>query len=145
MSKFFLKCLQIVKKLSWQGYQGFFRLLCEYPKFSALMPKMLQNLSLLHEMVALTVFAFTIFSYIVGYFQVLVWTAACLELVKEFKIIGNLMIESNVDELKKDLKSKKETISLRVKNLEGQEKKLREKAESLQKEVMGVIKEKEGK
>lgn len=64
---------------------------------------------------------------------------------KAFKIIGNLMIESNVDELKKDLKSKKETISLRVKNLEGQEKKLREKAESLQKEVMGVIKEKEGK
>ena len=70
-----------------------------------------------------------------------------LENVKEkpFKIVGNLMIATDAQELKKELSSQKEVVELRVKNLEKQETKLKEKAEELQKEVMTVIQQKGGK
>jgi prefoldin beta subunit len=66
-----------------------------------------------------------------------------LENTKEsFKIIGNIMISSDKEELKKDLKKKKEIIELRIKNVEKQENKLREKAGSMQSEVINELKSK---
>jgi len=56
-----------------------------------------------------------------------------------YKIIGNVMVSVKKTDLKKDLASKKEVAELKVKNLEKEEKKLREEAETLQKEVMGVL------
>jgi len=53
-----------------------------------------------------------------------------------YKILGPLMIESNSDDVKNDLKSKKEVLDLRIKNIEKQENKLKEKAKKLQEEVM---------
>jgi len=60
-----------------------------------------------------------------------------LEKVNEaYKIVGNIMILSEKDDLKTDLTSKKEIIELRIKNMEKQENQLREKATKLQDEVM---------
>jgi prefoldin beta subunit len=64
---------------------------------------------------------------------------------KPFKVIGNLMIATETADLKKELSSQKEVMELRVKNLEKQESKLKEKAEELQKEVMSAIQQKGGK
>ncbi len=64
---------------------------------------------------------------------------------KPFKIVGSLMIASDADELKNELTSQKEIIELRIKSLEKQESQLREKAESLQKEVVGALQQKGGK
>ena len=47
--------------------------------------------------------------------------------------IGNVMVSVKKTDLKKDLASKKEVAELKVKNLEKEEKKLREEAETLQK------------
>lgn len=57
-----------------------------------------------------------------------------------FKIIGNVMIKADKTAMKAELNSKKEIIDLRLKNIDKQDKQLREKAESLQKEVMGKLK-----
>jgi len=57
-----------------------------------------------------------------------------------FKIIGNVMIKTEKAALKTELSNKKEIIDLRLKNLDKQEKQLKEKAETLQKEVMGKLK-----
>ena len=57
-----------------------------------------------------------------------------------YKIVGPLMIESDVSSLKEDLKSKKEVLDLRIKNIEKQEEKLKEKAKSVQEEVMKELK-----
>lgn len=57
-----------------------------------------------------------------------------------YKIVGTIMIASEKDSLNKDLGSKKEMLELRIKNLEGQEKKLREKTEGIQQEVMKKLK-----
>ncbi len=59
---------------------------------------------------------------------------------KAYKIVGNIMISSNQEDLEKDLNQKKEIIDLRIKNFEKQEKLLKEKASELQKEVMNQIK-----
>ena len=59
-----------------------------------------------------------------------------------YKIIGNIMVGTDKAELEKDLNEKKETISLRIKTLEKQEKEIKEKASSIQKEVMEELKEK---
>ena len=60
-----------------------------------------------------------------------------LENVDEaYKIVGNIMVLSKKDDLKKDLSSKKEVMELRIKNMEKQEAQLREKASKLQDEVM---------
>lgn len=60
-----------------------------------------------------------------------------------YKIVGNIMVSAKSDELLKELNEKKEKINLRIKNLESQEKKLREKSESMQKEVMEKLKKSE--
>ena len=64
---------------------------------------------------------------------------------KPFKIIGNLMIASDAGELKIELMSLKEVVELRIKSLEKQESQLREKADSLQNEVVGELQKKGGK
>ena len=60
---------------------------------------------------------------------------------KAYKIIGNIMVASNKDDLKKDLDSKKEVLNLRIKNIEKQEDKIRENLNKLQKEVLKENKE----
>ncbi|MAG15920.1 prefoldin subunit beta [Candidatus Woesearchaeota archaeon] len=57
-----------------------------------------------------------------------------------YKIVGNVMVLSKKDKLDSDLKSKKETVELRIKTLETQEKDTREKAETIQKEVLEAMK-----
>jgi prefoldin beta subunit len=56
-----------------------------------------------------------------------------------YKIIGNVMVSVDKEELKKDLTSKKEMAELKVENLDKEENKLREEANELQKEVMGSL------
>ena len=64
-----------------------------------------------------------------------------LEEAKEaYKIVGNIMVSSSKEDLKKDLEQKKEIINLRIKNFEKQEKSLKEKASSMQAEVMEELK-----
>ena len=53
-----------------------------------------------------------------------------------YKIVGNIMVLSKKGSLKEDLDSKKEVVGLRVKNMEKQENQLREKASSLQSEIL---------
>ncbi|MBW2997237.1 prefoldin subunit beta [Candidatus Woesearchaeota archaeon] len=55
---------------------------------------------------------------------------------KAYKIVGNVMVASDKEELKKDLQQKKETAELRIKTIEKQEEKMREKTAELQSEVM---------
>lgn len=64
-----------------------------------------------------------------------------LEKAKEdvFKIVGNIMIRSSKDTLKKDLSQKKDLISLRLKSLGNQEKSLEESSEALRKKVLSKI------
>ncbi len=58
-----------------------------------------------------------------------------------YKIIGNIMVATDKDELKSDLDQKKEMLALRVQSVEKQEKKLQERAESLQQDVLSQMKE----
>lgn len=62
-----------------------------------------------------------------------------------YKIVGNIMIKKPKEEIEKDLKAKKEIAEVRVKNIENQEKKMREKVQELQKDVMGELQKKEKK
>ena len=64
---------------------------------------------------------------------------------KAYRIIGNIMIAKESEELKKDLEEKKTTTELRIKTIDNQEKQLREKTDALQKEVMASLKEKQSK
>lgn len=65
-----------------------------------------------------------------------------LEVTKEaYKIVGNIMVASKKEDLKKDLESKKETANIRIKTLEKQENQIREKAKKLQEEVSKSITE----
>ena len=50
------------------------------------------------------------------------------------------MIKTNKNKLKEELSSRKEVIELRIKNIEKQESKLKEKISGLQKEIMEGIK-----
>jgi prefoldin beta subunit len=60
-----------------------------------------------------------------------------------FKIVGNIMVASKKEELKKDLQKKKEMLELRIKSIEKQEETLREKAKKTQEEVLQEMKKKE--
>ncbi len=51
-----------------------------------------------------------------------------------FKIAGNLMIKTNKDEAKKDLKEKQKTLKLRVESIEKQEDQLRDKLDQIRKQ-----------
>ena len=55
---------------------------------------------------------------------------------QSYKIIGNLLISMDKEKLKKDLTDEKEIFSLRIKNIEKQENKLKERATELQSEVL---------
>ena len=57
-----------------------------------------------------------------------------------YKIIGNVMVKTDPKNLKKDLTEKKEVISIRLDSITKQEDKLKEQAESLQKEVQEAMK-----
>jgi prefoldin beta subunit len=56
-----------------------------------------------------------------------------------YKIIGNIMVKTDKETLKKDLQEKHEMLKIRINTIEKQEDKMREKAESLQQEVMKEI------
>ena len=62
---------------------------------------------------------------------------------KSYKIIGNIMISANKDDLKKELQNKIEMIDVRIKTFEKQEDALTQKAQDMQNEIMKNIKEKE--
>ena len=57
-----------------------------------------------------------------------------------YKIIGNIMVLSTHETLKKELSDKKEMIELRVKNFEAQEERLQKKAEELKQAVIAGLK-----
>lgn len=59
-----------------------------------------------------------------------------------YKIVGNIMVLSDKDKLEKDLKQKKEIIDLRIDNIDKEEKKLKEKAKTLQEELLSKLKKK---
>lgn len=59
---------------------------------------------------------------------------------KAYRIIGNIMVMSKKDELKKELNQKKEMLDLRIKSLEKQEEKIREKVQEMRAEVMKKMK-----
>jgi len=56
-----------------------------------------------------------------------------------YKIIGNIMVKTEGGKLKEDLSSRKEIVDLRIKNIEKQEKKVKEDMEKLQGEVIKEI------
>jgi len=57
-----------------------------------------------------------------------------------YKIVGNIMVKTDKDELQKDLQSKKEMLEIRIKAIEKQENQLKEKATKLQEEVLKQLK-----
>ncbi len=59
---------------------------------------------------------------------------------ESYRIIGNIMVKTPKEKLKKDLAEKKEMFELRIKTLEKQEKKLKEKAKEIQAEVLDRMK-----
>lgn len=63
---------------------------------------------------------------------------------ESYKIIGTIMVLKDKEELKKDVKSEEEILNLRIKNIEKQENKLKEKMEELQKDVIKKL-DKDGK
>ena len=59
---------------------------------------------------------------------------------ESFKIIGNIMVKAEKKDLKKELEEKRDLLGLRIKNIEKQEGKIKEKASKLQEEVMKEMK-----
>lgn len=59
---------------------------------------------------------------------------------ESYKIIGNIMVKTDKKVLKEDLTKKKEIFELRIKTLEKQEAKLKEKAKEIQKDVLKDMK-----
>jgi len=59
---------------------------------------------------------------------------------RAYKIVGNIMVETDKNELKADLQSKKEMLELRIKTMEKQEAQVRERASKLQSEILKKIK-----
>ena len=57
-----------------------------------------------------------------------------------FKIVGQIMIKSDKQEIKKDLEKKQEIISLRLKSIEKQENEFTKELEKIREEVMKKIK-----
>jgi prefoldin beta subunit len=60
---------------------------------------------------------------------------------KTYKIIGNIMVATKKEDLKKDLERKKENVELRINNIDKQEEKIKAKANQLQKDVLGAMEE----
>jgi len=61
-----------------------------------------------------------------------------------YKIIGNIMVSTSREDLKKDLSNRKEILDLRVTSLEKQEDKVKLESKKLQEEVMKDMKKKDG-
>ncbi|MBU0979984.1 MAG: prefoldin subunit beta [Nanoarchaeota archaeon] len=59
---------------------------------------------------------------------------------KVFRIIGSIMVSSDVPSVKAELEENKKLLELRIKTIEKQEEKLRERAKSLQDEVVKAMK-----
>jgi len=59
---------------------------------------------------------------------------------QSYKIIGNIMVAMEKEEIKKDLNSEKDILELRIKAIEKQENKLKERAQELQKEILKELK-----
>ena len=59
-----------------------------------------------------------------------------------YKIIGNIMILSDKDKLRKELGEKKEMLDIRINTIEKQEDKLRSRVEELQKDIMKGLEQK---
>jgi prefoldin beta subunit len=57
-----------------------------------------------------------------------------------YKIVGTIMVESEKPKLTEELKSQKEVIELRIKNIEKQEGLIKEKESQLQSDIMKDIK-----
>ena len=57
-----------------------------------------------------------------------------------YKLIGEILVERPIEDLKKELQEKKEEIDLRMKTVEKQESKNREKAQELQKTITAALK-----
>jgi len=57
-----------------------------------------------------------------------------------YKIVGNIMVKYSKDALQKDLKQKKDLLSLRLKSLDSQEKNLAQNAEDIRVKVLSKIK-----
>lgn len=57
-----------------------------------------------------------------------------------YRIIGDVMVQTDKDDLKDHLESEKEEVEARLENIENQEEKLRNKAEKMQQEVMSELK-----
>ena len=57
-----------------------------------------------------------------------------------FKLISNIMIKADKEQTQKELKQKKELLSLRLNSIEKQESQLSEQVENLRKEIMKEIK-----
>ena len=61
-----------------------------------------------------------------------------------YKIVGNIMVKTGKEDLKKDLTQKKELMEIRITSLEKQESQLQEKAQELKDEVMKNLKKEWG-
>ena len=59
---------------------------------------------------------------------------------QSYRIIGNLLVAMDKEKLKKDLQNEKEIFELRIKNIENQENKLKDRAKQLQEEVLKNLK-----
>jgi prefoldin beta subunit len=57
-----------------------------------------------------------------------------------FKIVGQVMLKANKDDVEKELAQRKDILSLRVKSIEKQESALKEDSEKIREEVMKNIK-----
>lgn len=55
---------------------------------------------------------------------------------KVFRIIGSIMVASSKDDVNKELNEKQDLVNLRLKTMEKQEEKLKNKANDIQKEVL---------
>src|SRR3989344_6027081 len=64
------------------------------------------------------------------------------ETKEAYKIIGNIMVASDKESLRKELDKKKEILSIRISTLEKQENQFKEKATKMRGEVLEKIKEK---
>lgn len=57
-----------------------------------------------------------------------------------YKLVGEILIEKSPEDLKKELEEKKNDVDIRIKSLEKQEEKTKERALELQKEVTDKLK-----
>jgi len=56
-----------------------------------------------------------------------------------YKIVGQIMIKSDKENIEKELKQKQELVNVRLKSLDKQEEEISKRAESLREEVLGKI------